>query len=139
MDKRYQTYTVSVLSSPSMDSDFIERLQSINLTEEEREVIKVRLGNRAKIQEECSLSLMGRFLTTKPINLLRSVWKLGHDLKITDVGEGLLQFKFFMESQLNWVLNNGRWSFNNHLLLLKRWERGMMTFTVDFKYVPIWV
>ena len=56
---------MSVLSSPSMDSNFIERLQSINLTEEEREVIKVRLGNRAKILEECSLSLMGRFLTTK--------------------------------------------------------------------------
>ena len=47
-----------------MDSDFIERLQSINLTEE-REVIKVQLGNRAKMLEECSLSLMGRFLTTK--------------------------------------------------------------------------
>ncbi|XP_065620728.1 uncharacterized protein LOC136063773 [Quercus suber] len=82
---------------------------------------------------------------TKPINLwaaknlLRSVWKLGHDLKIKDVGEGLMQFKFSMESQLNWVLNNGLWSFDNHLLLLKRWEKGMMTFTVDFKVVPIWV
>nr|POE55108.1 hypothetical protein CFP56_35108 [Quercus suber] len=71
-------------------------------------------------------------------NLLRSVWKLGHDLKIMDVGEGLLQFKFSMESQLNWVLNNGLWSFDNHLLLLKRWERGMKAFT-DFKYVPVWV
>ena len=48
-----------------MDYDFIERLQSINLTKEEREVIKVQLGNRAKILEECSLSLMGRFLTMK--------------------------------------------------------------------------
>ena len=47
---------------------------------------------------------MGRFHMTKPINLwaaknlLRSVWKLGHDLKIMDVGEGLMQFKFSMES-----------------------------------------
>ena len=87
--------------------------------------------------------LNGPISTTKPINmwvaknLLRSVWKLGHDLKITDVGEGLLQFNFSMESQLNWVLNNGPWSFNNHLLLLKQWERGMTAFTVDFKYVPI--
>ena len=86
---------------------------------------------------------MGQFLMTKPINmwvaknLLRSVWKLDHDLKITDVGEGLLQFKFSMERQLNWVLNNGPWSFDNHLLLLKQWERGMIAFTVDFKYVPI--
>ena len=74
------------------------------MTEEEGEVIKVRLENRAKILEECSLSLMGRFHMTKPINLwaaknlLRSVWKLGHDLKIMDVGEGLMQFKFSMES-----------------------------------------
>ena len=87
--------------------DFIERLRSIHLTEEEGEVIKVWSDNRAKILEECSLSLMGCFHTTEPINLwdaknlLRSVWKLGHDLKITDVGEGLMQFKFSMESQLN--------------------------------------
>ena len=51
-----------------MDTDFIESLQSIHLTEEEGEVIKVRSENRAKILEECSLSLMGRFHTTKPIN-----------------------------------------------------------------------
>ena len=127
-----------------MDADFIERLQSIHLTEE-GEVIKVRSENHAKILEECSLSLMGRFHTTKSINLwaaknlLRSVWKLGHDLKITDVGEGLMQFKFSMESQLNWVLNNGPWSFDNHLLLLKRWEKGVTAFTVDFKVVSIWV
>ena len=67
------------------------------------------------------------------------MWKLGHDLKITDIGEGLMQFKFSMESQLKWVLNNGPWSFNNHLLLLKRGEEGMTTFTVEFKVVPIWV
>ena len=72
-------------------------------------------------------------------NLLKFVWKLGHDLKIMDVGEGLLKFKFSMESQLNWVLNNCWWSFDNHLLLLKQWERGMTAFTMDFKYVPIWV
>lgn len=52
-----------------MDADFIERLQSIHLMEEEGEVIKVRSKNHAKILEECSLSLMGRFHTTKPINL----------------------------------------------------------------------
>ena len=55
--------------SPSMDSDFIERLQSIHLTEEESEVIKVQSENQAKILEECSLGLMGRFPMTKPFNM----------------------------------------------------------------------
>lgn len=47
---------------------------------------------------------------------------MGNDLKIADVGDGLVQFKFSLESQLVWVLNNGPWSFNNHLLLLRQGE-----------------
>ena len=67
---------------------------------------------------------------TKPINLqaaknlLRDVWKFGQDLKINDVGEGLIQFKFSLESQLVWVMNNSPWSFDNHLLLLRQWGKG---------------
>ena len=110
---------------------------------EEGDVIQVRFEHRKQILEECSLSLLGRFLMTKPINLratknlLRSVWKMGNDLKITDVGDGLIQFKFTIESQLAWVLNNGPWSFDNHMLLLRRWEKGMTAFSVNFQYVPI--
>jgi len=116
-------------SSLLMDSDFIERLQWIKLAIEEGEVIQVRPSQREKILEECLLSLFGRFLTSRPINLraaknlLRNSWKFGPNLKILEVGEGLLQFKFNMESQLQWVLNNGLWSFDNSFLLLRRWEK----------------
>ena len=112
---------------------------------EEGEVIQVRSEHRKQILEECSLSLLGRFLTTKPINLraaknlLRSIWKMGSDLKITDVGDGLIQFKFAIESQLVWVLNNNPWSFNNQLFLLRRWEKGMTAFSINFQYMLIWV
>ena len=53
--------------------------------------------------------------------------------------EGLFQFKFTLESQLNWVLNNGPWSFENHHLALRRWEKGMMARIVAFKHIPLWV
>ena len=128
-----------------MDSEFIEKLQRISLIAEEGEIIKVRSDNRAKILEECSLSLMGRFHMSKPLNnravknLPRSVWKFGQDLRITEVGDGLFQLKFSIESQLNWVMKNGPWSFYNHILLLRRWEKGMTAYTVEFQYVPIWV
>ena len=65
------------------------------------------------------------FNKAKPITLraakilLRGVWKFGQDLKITDVGEGLIQFKFSLDSQLVWVINNGPWGFDKHLLLLR--------------------
>uniref|UniRef100_A0A7N2RF99 DUF4283 domain-containing protein n=1 Tax=Quercus lobata TaxID=97700 RepID=A0A7N2RF99_QUELO len=128
-----------------MDSDFIERLRRVSLTSKEGEVIHVRSKHRKQILEECSLSPLGRFLTTKPINLtaaknlLRSVWKMDNDLKMTDVGDRLIQFKFAIESQLVWVLNNGPWSSDNHLLLLRRWEKGMIAFSVNFQYVLMWV
>ena len=97
-DKHSSTY--------SMDCDFIERLHRINLFKEEGEVCQVRATRRKEILEECLLSLLGRFLTTQPYNqmaaksLLKMVWKLGSDLRIIDVREGLFQFKFTLESQL---------------------------------------
>ena len=92
-----------------------------------------------------SLSLFGCFLTKRPYNqraakeLLRSVWKFGTNLRIVDVGDGLFQFKFTLESQLKWVLNNGPWSFDNHPLVLRRWERGMIANSITFTVLPIWV
>ena len=72
-------------------------------------------------------------------NLLRSVWKMGNDLKIVDVGEGLFQFKFSIESQMKWVLDNGPWSFENQFLVLRHWEKGMTPRSVKFTTVPMWV
>ena len=97
-----------------MDSDFIDRIQRMSLIAEEGDIIRVRLDNHAKILEECSLSLMGCFHTKRPINnraaknLLRSVWKFGSNLKITDVGEGIFQFKFSMEKPTELSLE--KWS-----------------------------
>lgn len=62
------------------------------------------------------------------------MWKLGdQDLKIIDVGEGLLQFKFSMES------HNGPWCFDDHLLALRRWEKGMPVRNVTFTKQPFWI
>ena len=101
--------------------------------------------HREKILEEYSLILIGKFLTTCPLNLratknlLCSVWKLGNDLKIVDVGDGLLQFKFSLESQLRWVWDNGPWSFDNNILALQRWEKGLTARMVSFTSLPMWV
>ena len=78
-----------------MDSDFVERLQKISLAEEEEMDIAIRVNHRRENLEECSLSMIGRFLCEKPLNLkaakslLQSVWHMGSDLKIVEVGAGL--------------------------------------------------
>ena len=79
-----------------MDADFLERIQQLQLTTEEEEAITIRLVRREEILEEYSLSLIGKFLTTRSINmraaknLLRSLWKMGDDLKVVEVGDGLM-------------------------------------------------
>ena len=128
-----------------MDSDFMDKMQSITLTEDEGEVIKVGVSQRERMLEECSLSLLGKFLTTRVLNqcaaksMLRSVWRMGSDLRIVDVGDDHFQLKFTMESQLKWVLANGPWSFEDHPLALQRWERGMTATLVKFSSILMWV
>ena len=87
-----------------MDSDFVQKLQNIKLMEDEGVVIRVGTVHRNRMLEQCSLSLLGRFLTNRSFNqraaktLLRSVWKMGSDVRIVDVGDGVFQFEFSMES-----------------------------------------
>lgn len=108
-----------------MDYDFIEKLQKFSLIVEEEGAIEIRVLHCKQALDKCSRSLMGRFLSDKPPNLrvaknlLRSMWRLGNDLKIVEVGDILLQFKFSLDSQLRWVLDNGLWCFDNQLLLLR--------------------
>ena len=111
-----------------MDIEVIDQLHRIKLTSEEGKVIIVRTNIRDKTLEECSLSLLRKFLAPCPLNLraaknlLRSVWKMGPNLKIIEVGDSLLQFKFALESQVSWVVNNRPWSFDNRVLVLERWK-----------------
>lgn len=67
------------------------------------------------------------------------MWKLGDDLKVVEVGDEVLQFKFTIESQLLWVWNNGPWCFDNQLLVLRRWEKDMTARSVSFAPLPLWV
>nr|POE83981.1 hypothetical protein CFP56_37017 [Quercus suber] len=75
----------------TMDSDFVERLQKISLIEEEEMDIAVRVNHHRETLEEYSLSMIGRFLYEKPLNLraakslLQSVWRMGRDLKIVEM------------------------------------------------------
>jgi len=50
-----------------------------------------------------------------------------------------VQFKFTLESQLLWVWNNCPWCFDNHILAVRRWEKGMTTRSVTFAHLPFWV
>ena len=74
-----------------------------------------------------TLSLIGKFLTCKPFNkraaknTIRRAWGLDKDLQIVDVRSNLFQFKFQTEFDLERILKEGLWTFDNQLLMLKKW------------------
>lgn len=64
---------------------------------------------------------------------------MGSDLRIVDVGNSILQFKFSSKFQLDWVEKSGPWSFDNNLLLLCRWKKGLSISNITFTHTPLWV
>ena len=125
-----------------MEQELIDVLKNMQLTEEEELQISISEEGRAQVIEECSQSLMGKLLTEKKQNLralkntLRTAWKIGQNLKIVEVGNDILQFKFANKYQIRWVETNGPWNYENNLMLLKRWERGMTTGNISFTHSP---
>ncbi|KAK9293175.1 hypothetical protein L1049_021164 [Liquidambar formosana] len=56
--------------------------------------------------------------------MIHLMWNVEKEVKIMDVGDSMIHVKFQIEFQMKKVIEGGPWMFDNHLLLLKRWERG---------------
>ncbi|XP_030945979.1 uncharacterized protein LOC115970489 [Quercus lobata] len=128
-----------------MDQEVVNSLGKLKLTKEEEEDIVLADSNGSEIFEECSLSLFGRLLSDRHQNLralkntLKAAWKMGSDLRIVEVGNNILQFKFGSRCQLEWVEKSGPWNFDNNLLLLCRWRKGLTSKNIRFSHSPFWV
>ena len=127
----------------SMEQEIIEELQHLCLAkEEEEDDILISTQSRDDLLEECSLSLFGRLLSDRQQNMralkntLRAAWKMGSELRIVDVGNNTLQFKFGSSYQRDWVENSGPWNFENNLLLLCRWKKGLTAGNIVFTHSP---
>lgn len=87
--------------------------------------------------KECRLSLIGQLHKNPKINVqafqktMRKAWRL-ENVEISLIETGTLEFKFWCSSDRAKVLEQGPWSFANHLLLLKEWEPDTPLACYDF-------
>ena len=132
-------------SITTMDETVLNDLQKLKLTKEEGEEIYITSTTQSNILEECSLSLFGKLLSNRHQNsralknTLRMAWKLGSDLRIVDVGNDIMQFKFSSRFQMEWVEKSGLWNFENNLLLLCHWRASLTLTNIVFTHSPFWV
>ena len=74
--------------------------------------------------------LVGRFLTDKVINFsamkntMASLWHPGKGVYIKDLSFTLFLFQFFHKIDINRVMNLGPWTFDQHILIVKRLEEN---------------
>jgi len=122
-----------------------DRLDKMKLTIEEEETIAISDDGRLEAIESCTLSLVGKFLTCKSFNkvaaknTIRRAWGLNDSLQILEVRLNLFQFKFQSEFDLDRILRGGPWSFDNQLLLLQRWKKGMIVGNIRLESASLWV
>ena len=72
-------------------------------------------------------------------NTIRRAWGLDKSLQILEVGLNLFQFKFQFEFEMDRVLRRGPWSFDNQLLILQRWKKGMTVGNIRMDKASLWV
>ena len=128
-----------------MADDVATGLGKMKLTSDEEEVIPIFDEGRLEALESCSLSLIGKFLTCKPFNkraaknTLRKAWGQENSLQIIDVGPNLFQFKFQSEFDMVRIIQDGPWAFDNQLLLLRQWQKGMTVENIKLEHASLWI
>ncbi|XP_075669675.1 uncharacterized protein LOC142639366 [Castanea sativa] len=92
------------------------------------------------------LVLARKFCTKRRVNLeaigraLRSVWRRKRDFEVSDMGENRVLFVFQEKEDLDRVLLQGPWSFDDkYILLLHELEVGESVSTLTFQEATFWV
>ena len=135
----------NVLLVSKMAEDVINGMGNIKLTSDEEEDIQVSEEGLTDEIDSCVLSLIGKFLMCKPfnrkvaMNTLQKAWGLDKALQIAEVGSNLFQFKFQSEYEIDRILRGGPWTFDNQLLMLTRWRKGMSANNVVLEHASLWV
>ena len=128
-----------------MADEVVDSTEKMKLTSEEEEIVAISDEGRLKALESCHLSLIGKFLTCKPFNkmaaknTIRRAWGVDDTMQILEVGPNLFQFKFQSEFEINRIFKGGPWSFDNQLLMLQRWKKGMTMGNIIMETASLWV
>ena len=109
------------------------------------EVSSEEVGKAVSEGTDMRYALIGRFLTDKPINFvamkntMASIREPRKGIAVTEVGAGRYLFQFFHEFDVITILNNGLWTFNQHILVVRRLMETDQADRVPLNQVTFWV
>jgi hypothetical protein len=124
----------------------IEELWS-KLVLSEEESGEMILARKAKAESlgQAQFSLLVKLFTLKTFNIeafktsLRSQWKMDKMPLVRQVGANLFMFVFHSVEALERVLFMRPWSYDKHLVLIKRFEGDAQPQSVQFTHESFWI
>ncbi|XP_019173224.1 PREDICTED: uncharacterized protein LOC109168694 [Ipomoea nil] len=96
-------------------------------------------------EEERRWVCVGRFLTSKVVKLeymrqvMASIWQPVWGMQATEIQSRLFMFIFYDETDMQRVLDEGPWSFDNNTLVCRQVEADVRPAAVELKSVDMWV
>ncbi|KAH7855261.1 hypothetical protein Vadar_023005 [Vaccinium darrowii] len=128
-----------------MADEVVEKLGNVHLSDDEGDEIVLHDGLVQEAVSSCRFSFLGKLLSTKRYNTmamkdsLPRAWGMPTTLKIVELDGNLFHFQFESEDHFLKVINGGPWNFDNHLLVIRVWEPGLVSKDVVFHSLECWV
>jgi 14-3-3 protein epsilon len=89
--------------------------------------------------------VVGRFLCDKSIHVnsmmvrMADLWRPVKGVQIKEAKQGLFLFRFNHPLDMEEVLRNGPWTFDNHLLIMERVQIGVQIENIPLYHADFWV
>ncbi|KAL9441583.1 hypothetical protein AB3S75_020141 [Citrus x aurantiifolia] len=134
--------------SNSMEPEMCDAYDTFSIGEEEEDSLVLKNDDIGIGQEgliDARYCLVGRFLTDKVINFpamkntMAALWRPGKGVCIKDLSPTLFLFHFFHEVDLKHVIDLGPWTFDQHVLILKRLGENEQPHRVPLFHTLFWV
>ncbi|KAJ8436283.1 hypothetical protein Cgig2_023334 [Carnegiea gigantea] len=128
-----------------MAGELVDDWKRLSLTEAEDEIIEFEPEQGEEVQAQASLCLIRKVHTSNVFNpealkqTMRNIWKPSHGLVIMDLDHNLFAFQFFSSGDMDYVLEEGPWAFDDHILLLKELDIHEQPSKIEFTSARFWV
>ncbi|KAL4378892.1 hypothetical protein GQ457_02G026740 [Hibiscus cannabinus] len=128
-----------------MDESLLAKLGDLNFTAEEQDAVVVVPESVAIHAEDFACSLVGRVLSSSPLDggrvarLFRTIWKDDKVQTITKINPNFFLIAFASASNRDNVLKRGPWDFQKHWFALEPADPACTIHDYAFRYMCIWV
>ena len=119
--------------------------EKLSLTKEEEEAVEYVEEIPEERKEEIALSLLGKFLTSNTFStkamktIMQAVWRPSRGMVIKELDRNLFLFQFFLKKDKDFVMKEGSWAFDGHLLITKEWTGTEQLSDIAFTTTGFWV